>query len=255
MRANIGKTAGMKGVSKGQTVADWTTDFVPIVADQDKAIIGGVVATWGPGADLDLIHHCEHHLRKNATDALDRDKLTPGDDIQRLFRDALTSEAGWDAFEAAVIERPGLRFIRPWVDRWGTKLRVQVARRADRPPVYANGAAESALTYVRNLMEPQMYSYKNRARTNRMLELVRLSMLRADDSASYTAAIRAQLISHHGHLQRGYRNVYDKRGADPFESKYSLWSTAKQKTMAETKRRRAAHRAMMAERAAADAPA
>ena len=172
------------------------------------------------------------------------------DGIRRLFRDALTSEAGWDAFEAAVLERPGLRFVRPWVDRWGSKLRIQAVRRADRPPVYANGVVEAALVQVRNLMEPRMYSYKNRARTNRMLELVRLSMLCADDSVTCTASIRAQLVSRQGHLQRGYRDIYDKRGVDPFESRYSLWSAATQKTMAETKRWRAAHRAMRAARLA-----
>ncbi|TQO20665.1 hypothetical protein FB472_2310 [Rhodoglobus vestalii] len=72
----------------------------------------------------------------------------------------------------------------------GVKLRIQAVRRADRPPVHANGAVESALAQVRNLMEPRMYSYKNRARTNRVLELVRLSMPCADDCAAYTAAIR-----------------------------------------------------------------
>jgi hypothetical protein len=332
MRANIGKTSGVKAVAKGQTVADWMTDFVPIVAaphqeaewpavlvldsinfrwtdaggkgymlysvlaaygydelgkngrlvkvdagptggtagwaqflrskpgrpihivaDQDKGIIGGVVAAFGPGADRDLIHHCEHHLRKNAYDALDRDKLEPRDAIRVLFRDALTSEAGWDVFEAAVLERAGLRFVRPWVDRWGAQLRIQAGRRASRPPVHANGAVEAALAQVRNLMEPRMFSYKNRARTNRMLELVRLSMLRADDSAAYTAGIRAGLVSHDGHLQRGYRDIYDKRGPDPFETKHSLWSAAAQKAMGERKRRRAAYRVMMAARLAEEA--
>ncbi|WP_141990948.1 hypothetical protein [Rhodoglobus vestalii] len=38
-----------------------------------------------------------------------------------------------------------------------------------------------------------------------------------------------------GHLQREYREVYDKSGLDPFEGKYSLWSTATQKTMAATR--------------------
>lgn len=89
-------------------------------------------------------------------------------------------------------------------------------------------------------------TYKNRARTNRMLELVRLSMLRADDAAAYTAAIRAQLTFHRGHLQRQYRDVYDKPSKDPYESSHSLWSTATQKAMGEKRRRRAAHRAMTA---------
>ena len=56
-----------------------------------------------------------------------------------------------------------------------------------------------------------------------MLELVLLSMLRADNSVIYTAAIRAQLVSHDSRLQRGYGDVYDKHGKDPFENKYSLW--------------------------------
>lgn len=333
MRANIGKTAGIRGVSKGQTVADWMTDFVPIVAaphleaawpavlvldsinfrwtdkdgknhtlysvlaaygydelgkngrlvkvdanpsggtegwteflrsksgqpvsivaDQDEAIRRGVANTWGADAAGELIHHCEHHLRQNAIAAMNRDRLVSRDPIPQLFKDALRTEAGWDAFEAAVLDQPKLLNIRKWVLRWGPRLRVQASRRGDRPPVYANGAVEAALAQVRNLMEPRLYSYKNRARTNRMLELVRLSMLRADDSVTYTAAIRAQLVSNHGRLHRGYRDVYDKRGKDPFESKYSLWSTATQKKMAETKRRRAAHRATMARLAAEQTP-
>jgi hypothetical protein len=329
MRANIGKTSGVKGVSKGQTVADWMTDFVPIVAapyqeaewpavlvldsinfrwtdkggknhmlysvlaaygydelgkngrlvkvdagpsggtdgwtdflrskpgrpvsivaDQDEAIRRGIVNTWGADAANELLHHCEHHLRSNAIAAMDRDKLLSRDEIPRLFKDALLTEAGWDAFEAAVLEQPKLLNICKWVLRWGPRLRAQAGRRDSRPPVYANGAVEAALAQVRNLMEPRMYSYKNRARTNRMLELVRLSMLRADDAAAYTAAIRAGLVSHDGHLQRGYRDVYDKTSTVPFESKHSLWSTATQRTMAETKRRRAEYRVMMAARMA-----
>ena len=43
MRANIGKTSGMKGVSKGQTVADSMTGFAPIVAARAKRQNG----RWG----------------------------------------------------------------------------------------------------------------------------------------------------------------------------------------------------------------
>jgi len=56
-------------------------------------------------------------------------------------------------------------------------------------------------------MEPRMFSHKYRARTKQMLELVRLSMLRADDVSAYTSAIRTELDAQHGHLQRGYRDV------------------------------------------------
>jgi len=40
---------------------------------------------------------------------MERDKLTPASDVWRLFRDALSSETGWDAFEAAVLEPTGPR--------------------------------------------------------------------------------------------------------------------------------------------------
>ena len=175
-------------------------------------------------------------------------KLTPASDVRKLFRDALTSEAGWDAFEASVMEKPVLLNTRKWVKRWGAKLRLQAGRRLDRPPVYGNGAVEAALALIRQLMEPRMYSYKNRARTNQMLELVRLSMLRADDVSTYTSAIRTELDVQHGHLQRGYRNVYDKREADPAESVTSLWSAETQRRMAEVRKRKAEHRAMITAR-------
>ncbi len=148
---------------------------IHIVADQDKGIIGGVVAAFGLEADRDLIHHCEHHLLSNAGAAFDSDKLPTGDDIRRLFRDALTSDAGWDAFEAAVLAREGLRLARARVDRWGPKLRMKASRRADRPLVYANCAVESALAQVRNLMQPRIRSHKNRARTKRLLDLFRFT--------------------------------------------------------------------------------
>jgi hypothetical protein len=231
MRANVGKTNGVRAVTKGQTVADWMTDFVPIVAaphqakewppvlvldsvnfrwtdhdgtnhmlysvlaaygydadgknghlvkidanpsggtegwteflsslpghplsivaDQDEAIRRGVVNTWGPGSDVEIIHNCEHHLRRNAIAAMERDKLTPATGVRLLFRNALTSEAGWDAFEATVMEQPALLNTRKWVNRWGAKLRLQAGRRLDRPPVYGNGAVEAALAQIRQLV-------------------------------------------------------------------------------------------------------
>jgi hypothetical protein len=80
-------------------------------------------------------------------------------------------------------------------------------------------------------------------------------MLHADDNVTCTAAIRAQLVSQHvsqhRHLKCGCYDVCDKACKYLFESKHSLCSTAAQKTMSETKRRRAEHRAIMAKRAAA----
>jgi hypothetical protein len=330
MRANVGKTHGMRAVSKGQTVADWMADFVPIVAtahavqewppvivldsvnfrwtdhegrnrmlysvlaafgydaegkngrlvkldanpsggtagwteflgslpgrpvsivaDQDKGIRGGVIATWGPGAYVELMHNCEHHLRVNAIAAMERDKLTSRDTTWRLFRDALTSREGWDTFEAAVLEQPGLLFTKYWVRGCSAKLREQTERRPARPPIYANGAVEAALAQVRQILEPRKYSYRNRARTNRMLELIRLSMLRADDVAAYTTAIRSHLDAQHGPLQRSYRDLYDARAKDPRESLSSLWAVPVQLAMREARKRKTEHRELMQARGGA----
>jgi hypothetical protein len=324
MRANVGKTNGMRAVSKGQTVAEWMADFVPIVAaphkitewpavlvldsvnfqwrdsdgkrrmlysilgaygydadgkngrilkldanpsggaegwtellgslpgrpesivaDQDEGIRKAVRATWGPGSDAELIHNCEHHLRKNAARALGADKLPADSPIRQVFRTALTSREGWDRFETLVMEQPGLLNSRNWVAWSAPRLREQTLRRPERPPVYANGAVEAALGQVRQILEPRMYSYRNRPRTNRMLELIRLAQLRADDTTIYAAAIRAHLDAQNGALQRSYRDLYDKRAKHPDETLSSLWSVPVQRAMQEKRKRKAELRAMM----------
>lgn len=60
-------------------------------------------------------------------------------------------------------------------------------------------------------MEPRAFCYRNAVRTNRMLELVRLRLDRADDPLAYAAAIRAHLDANGGRLTR-QGSIRDQRG-------------------------------------------
>jgi hypothetical protein len=60
-------------------------------------------------------------------------------------------------------------------------------------------------------MEPRAFCYRNAERTNRMLELVRLRLNRADDPVAYAAAIRGYLDTNGGRLVR-QGSIRDPRG-------------------------------------------
>jgi hypothetical protein len=211
---------------------------VSIVADEDKAIRGGINAVWGAEAFEGMVHQCEYHLGANAMAAMRSDKLKQSDEIWRLFMPALSSRTDWDVFEAAVCAQPALRFINMWVSRQAEMLQRQTSLREGRPPVYANGAVEQSLSRIREIVQPRQYAYRNRARTNRMLELVRLSMVRADDAAEYATAIREYLDRHNGRMPRTYRAIYDKTAA----GLSSLWSVATQVAMKEARDQKAVAR-------------
>jgi len=200
---------------------------VSVIADEDKGIRGALSIVWGPEAFEGMLHHCEYHLGANAIAAMRRDKLKQSDEIWQLFVPALSSRAAWDAFEAAVRASPRKQLINLWVSRQATMLRKQTTLREGRPPVYANGAVEQALSRIRDIVRPRQFAYRNRTRTNRMLELVRLSLALADDTAEYAAAIRGYLDRHDGRMPRTYRTIYDKTAAG-FSS---LWSVATQQAM------------------------
>jgi hypothetical protein len=105
-------------------------------------------------------------------------------------------------------------------------MRVQTARRASLPPVYANGAVEAPITRVRQVLERRRWTFRNRERMNLLLEVVRLADLRADNASVYAADIRAHLLAYAGHPPRHYRKVYDtwgpRSGGKPQARSYSL---------------------------------
>ena len=94
---------------------------------------------------------------------------------------------------------PIASLLKRWTKRPAPALRVQAAWRAEIPPVYSNGALESALGQIRATIAPRAFSYRNQSRTNQMLALYRLTLLRADDVLNYASDIRTHIVDHRGH--------------------------------------------------------
>jgi hypothetical protein len=306
MAANVGKTAALREVTAGQTVAEWMADFVPVVAarhqptewpavllldstrfqwtnrrtgqthdlfsvlgaygydadgkrgrlwklaasptndgpaweeflaslpgrpqsvvcDRDLGIIGAVQRHWGRGKNAIPIHLCEYHLLSRARKALKEDGLAWDHPVWELLNNSLQTPTGWIAFENALLSDPSAVHGQRWVNHWRQRLRTQTQRRASLPPVYGNGAIEAPMARVRSVLESRRWTFRNRARMDLLLELVRLADLRADDPGVYAADIRAHLLAHAGRPTRTYRAIYDSWGPKDAEQRtYSLWAS------------------------------
>src|SRR5665811_1631107 len=88
-------------------------------------------------------------------------------------------------------------------------MRIQTARRESLPEHYSNGALEPKLRDVRSMLERRKWAFRNRARLNLLLELVRLRLNRHDDRARWATLIRAHIDEHGG------QSAHPRRMADP----------------------------------------
>jgi len=208
-----------------------------IVCDQAVTIIGGVNERWGQWAAVNLIHHCEHHLSERARASFKSDNLDEDDPVRQHFQGAFTSRERWDAFEAEIASRPKLLMTNGWLKKNSTWMRGQSQGRDRIPPVYSNGAVEQPIREIRQILKPRAFVFKNRARMNHLLTLMRLARLRVDTATDYAADIRACLHAHDGHPPRTYRETYDKHASASGEILFnSLWAIRPQLAMAEARR-------------------
>ncbi|MDD0857786.1 hypothetical protein NHF46_08535 [Arthrobacter alpinus] len=215
-----------------QTVPAWEEflarlpgDPVSIVADEDLAIRGAIIARWGASFWMERYHSCEYHLYASGADVLSR--TNGASELRSMLHNALASREAWDVFETAVKESGPLA-LKTWVMIHGDQIRRQTTRRGSIPPIYANGALENTLNHIRAMIADRAFSFRNRARLGLLLELIRLGQLRADNAADYASAIRAHLIMHDGYPKRRYREIYDHQSHDDGSNTNSLWSPAAQ---------------------------
>lgn len=175
-----------------------------VVCDDAAAIHNAVAKVW-PNAFVKL---CEHHLRAGAIKAMRPYGITSfGHPAMALLNDAFRSPAGWSAFKKGV---KGIGIDR-WIHSYDQAVKDQTKRRAKLPDHHSTGALDEVLAKVREFMEPRAFCYRNAERTNRMLELVRLRLNRADDPLAYAAAIRAHLDANGGRVAR-QGSIRDPRG-------------------------------------------
>ncbi|MBB5640567.1 hypothetical protein BJ997_001115 [Cryobacterium roopkundense] len=211
-----------------------------IVCDQDRAIIAGIISHWGDWAAMDLVHYCEHHLTERVRAAFKSDKVAADDRLRQVFHGAFTSREQWDAFEAEVISRPTLLLTNGWMAKNMTWMRRQTERRAQIPPVSSNGAVEQPLREIRQMLQTRAFMFRNRARLNQVLVLMRLASMRVDTATDYASDIRAFLDAHNGHPPRTYRAAYDTTANQSGEAPLgSLWAPKAQIAMTEARANRA----------------
>lgn len=183
-----------------------------VVCDRDYGIINGVKQHWGSGKNAGPIHLCEHHLFERGKAAMNRDGLAFEDPIRVAFRAALHSRPEWEAFERLAHADPTAIATQAWVHHWRARMLIQTARRASLPPHYANGAVEAPLRHVIDLINRRKFSFRNRARMNALLELLRLRELGVDSDRAYAEDIRAHLVREGPNRARRYRTIYDTWG-------------------------------------------
>ncbi len=162
-----------------------------VVYDSDKAIHSAVRRKW-PTVP---IHLCEHHLYVNAMKHLREDGQEGwGNTYRTLLAAAGQSPAGWAAFRRAVLAAPDLAKTGKWVRHWDRQLAAQTGRRAEIAPHYSTGALDPHISAVRQLLGRRAWTFRNLARMNALLGLVRLHINRRDVPADWS-----QLLA--GHLQ------------------------------------------------------
>ena len=95
---------------------------------------------------------------------------------------------------------------------------------------------EEPIRRVRAVLESCRWSFRNRARMDLLLELVRLAHLRADDAGVHATDVRAHLTKHGGLPSRRYRALYDSWGPKTYQQRScSLCSTPAERAAKEVR--------------------
>jgi hypothetical protein len=138
---------------------------------------------------------CHHHLSEALLRALAKDgHKSTTDPLVPAARKALGGRASWRTFLAAA-GTESLPTVEKWVRDNGALVARQVARQHRHTSV---GALEAALRRIKNGIFDRRYGFKNRARTDALLELMRLHQNQLDDELAYASAIEAHLREHAG---------------------------------------------------------
>lgn len=189
------------------TTAEWSElfDTLPgtptlVVADRDGAIHAALrnrwprttqaPQDWSPLATEPFVKWCEHHLYELALKNLGRYGLDKDPTARVLLGQAFKTPQGWQAFRDFAADHIQLD---AWCARNDSWVTPQTTWRTRLPDHHANGAVEKALQQVIGLIGQRAYSFRNRYRTNQLLELARLRINGAADEAAYAGAIRQHL--------------------------------------------------------------
>ncbi len=161
-----------------------------VVSDQSQATANALAACWP--ANPPFLFACEHHLRKNALAYLDLYGLAQeGNSVFGALTTAFTSPAAWTAFR----RRAG-RYLRisTWAKSVDALVRAQAAARPSLPQIHSNSAVEATIRKVRASIAPRSYALRNKERTNRLLDLMRVAMCGKASEVAFAHYIREALL-------------------------------------------------------------
>lgn len=158
----------------------------------------GAESVWGAGAPGGpSLWSCHHHLEASLIRALAKDgHRSTHDPLVIAARKALGGRNGWRAFMGAA-GAASVPSVASWLADNGALVARQVARLHSPASV---GALELALRRVKTSLYDRRFGFTNRARTDALLELMRLHQNGLDDERAYADAIEAHLQAHAGQL-------------------------------------------------------
>ncbi len=185
-----------------------------IVCDDDTNIKSGVRAHWSRGLPV-RIHSCEHHLYIRARTAMDKDKVAKDSPLHEALNSAFHSPKEWEALRDKVRE-VGSPALKKWMSGKDRMMVTQLARRSE-INVYSNGAIEAPIRAVRQAIEKRSWCFRNRARMDQLLEMMRLHLNKVDSADAYSGLIRDHLNVTKG-KPPSKRKQWDRRGTASLRS-------------------------------------
>jgi len=179
-----------------------------IICDDDANIKLGIRTHWYQGRGV-LIHSCEHHLYQRARNAMDTDKAASDSPIHQALRGAFHSLREWDVLRD-VVRIEGSPALKKWMSQKNRMITKQLNRRNE-VKVYSNGAIEAPIRVIREHIERRAWCFRNRARMDLLLEMMRLHLNQVASIEAYALLIREHLIATNG-VPPGGRKQYDPKG-------------------------------------------
>jgi hypothetical protein len=179
-----------------------------VVCDDDTNIKSGVRTHWSRGRPIH-IHSCEHHLYRRARNAMDTDKVPRDSPLHEALNHAFHSPEEWEVLGDKVREL-GSPALQRWMRGKSRMMATQLARRGE-IDVYANGAIEAPIRTVRQGIERRAWCFRNRARMDLLLEMMRLRLNKVDSVDAYGRLIRDHLTVTKG-MPPSKRKQWDRRG-------------------------------------------
>jgi len=178
------------------------------VSDKAGATLAAVKARW-PGAGQPAHYRCEWYRRDNVVKLTRPYGLSGYDSPEMgLLNEAFHSPSGWAAFKDAM--QP-YRNVREWIGREDKAIAAQVARRHELPAHYSVSAVERTITRLKEMLEARRFCFRNAARTNLLVGLMRLELNGQANERDYAEIIRDHLQARGGQPGRQLA-ITDTRG-------------------------------------------